>query len=91
MFPAPAFFVSAVISPLCLHLLNLIKSSFCRTAIVLGTAIPLGLFLVWNGVILGSISSLELGPDKMIDPLQQLRSSNGVFGVSSYLFENISR
>ncbi|KAK9273440.1 hypothetical protein L1049_018250 [Liquidambar formosana] len=51
-----------------------------RTAIVLGTAIPLVLFLVWNGVILGSIPNLETGTDKIVDPLQQLRSSNGIVG-----------
>jgi len=55
----------------------------CRTAIVLGTAIPLVLFLVWNGVILGSITNLEMGSSgKILDPLQQLQSSNGVVGVS---------
>ncbi|EXB54671.1 hypothetical protein L484_022533 [Morus notabilis] len=51
-----------------------------RTAIILGTAIPLLLFLVWTAVILGTITSLEIGSDKMIDPLQQLRSSNGAVG-----------
>ncbi|XP_061944343.1 uncharacterized protein LOC133668477 isoform X2 [Populus nigra] len=50
-----------------------------RTAIVLGTAIPLGLFLVWDGVILGSISTPEMA-DKIADPLQQLLSTNGVVG-----------
>lgn len=54
-----------------------------RTAIVLGTAIPLLLFLVWTAVILGTITSLEIGSDKMIDPLQELRSSNGAVGVRS--------
>ncbi|XP_061944351.1 uncharacterized protein LOC133668477 isoform X3 [Populus nigra] len=52
---------------------------FGRTAIVLGTAIPLGLFLVWDGVILGSISTPEMA-DKIADPLQQLLSTNGVVG-----------
>uniref|UniRef100_A0A803PY02 Tyrosine-specific transport protein n=1 Tax=Cannabis sativa TaxID=3483 RepID=A0A803PY02_CANSA len=51
-----------------------------RTAIILGTTIPLILFLVWNAVILGTITNLELGADKMIDPLQQLQSSNGAVG-----------
>ncbi|KAF8039652.1 hypothetical protein BT93_B2004 [Corymbia citriodora subsp. variegata] len=51
-----------------------------RTAIVLGTAIPLGLFLVWNAVILGTITSADVSSDNFIDPLQQLRSSNGVVG-----------
>ncbi|XP_027158294.1 uncharacterized protein LOC113759853 isoform X2 [Coffea eugenioides] len=52
----------------------------CRTAIVLGTAIPLALFLIWNAVILGTIPALEMGSDKIFDPLQQLRSTNGVVG-----------
>ncbi|CAL5354055.1 unnamed protein product [Camellia sinensis] len=51
-----------------------------RTAIVLGTAIPLALFVVWNAVILGSITSFEIGSDKIIDPLQQLQSANRVVG-----------
>lgn len=58
--------------------------SFSRTAIILGTAIPLGLFLVWNAVILGSIQDVEMAT-KVIDPLEQLRSTNGIVGVS-FLF-----
>ena len=46
--------------------------SICRTSIVLGTAIPLVLFLVWDAVILGSITSIGAGVDKIIDPLEQL-------------------
>ncbi|KAK2641048.1 hypothetical protein Ddye_022811 [Dipteronia dyeriana] len=57
-----------------------------RTAIVLGTAIPLGLFLVWNAVILGSITGHEMGSDQIIDPLQQLRSSSGLVGPIIELF-----
>jgi len=57
----------------------------CRTAIALGTAIPLLLFLVWNGVILGTITNLGPDAEKIIDPLQQLRSSNGLVGVSMFL------
>lgn len=66
----------------------IIRMSIFRAAIVLGTAIPLGLFLVWNGVILGSIPNSEMA-DKMIDPLQQLKSTNGVVGVS--LFRQIAK
>ncbi|KAH9741852.1 hypothetical protein KPL70_002772 [Citrus sinensis] len=51
-----------------------------RTAIVVGTSIPLGLFLVWNAVILGSISGLEMSSGQIVDPIQQLRSSNGAVG-----------
>ncbi|XVE79031.1 hypothetical protein DITRI_Ditri14bG0025300 [Diplodiscus trichospermus] len=75
---ALSFVYQNVVPVLCTNLEG--NMSKVRTAIVLGTAIPLGLFLVWNAVILGSISNLEMGSDKMIDPLQQLRSSNGVVG-----------
>lgn len=54
---------------------------FCRTAIVFGTAIPLVLFLIWNAVILGTITNLETGMDKITDPLQQLQTSNETIGV----------
>ncbi|KAL5766186.1 hypothetical protein ACOSP7_016803 [Xanthoceras sorbifolium] len=57
-----------------------------RTAIVLGTSIPLGLFLVWNAVILGSITGHEMSSDQIIDPLQQLRSSIGLVGPIIELF-----
>ncbi|KAL0294415.1 UNVERIFIED_CONTAM: Tyrosine-specific transport protein 2 [Sesamum calycinum] len=57
-----------------------------RTAIVLGTAIPLALFLVWNAVILGTITTPELGSNTLVDPLQQLRSTNGVVGPIVDLF-----
>ncbi|KAJ7964920.1 tyrosine-specific transport protein [Quillaja saponaria] len=53
-----------------------------RTAIVLGTGIPLVLFLVWNAVILGTISSLDM----VSDPLQQLLSANGKVGPIVQLF-----
>lgn len=53
-----------------------------RTAIVLGTAIPLGLFLVWNAVILGSFPDTGVAAERMIDPLQQLRSTSVTVGVS---------
>ncbi|KFK26399.1 hypothetical protein AALP_AA8G243600 [Arabis alpina] len=51
-----------------------------RTSIVLGTAIPLGLFLVWNAVILGSFPDTGVVAEKMTDPLQQLRSSSVIVG-----------
>lgn len=59
---------------------------FCRTAIVLGSAIPLALFLIWNAVILGTITSPEMGSNTFADPLQLLRSTNGVVGVSNPFF-----
>ncbi|XP_074574065.1 uncharacterized protein LOC141830557 [Curcuma longa] len=49
------------------------------TAIILGTAIPLLLFLIWNAVILGSIPDLSTS-GTLIDPLQQLRNDNGIVG-----------
>ncbi|KAK4753723.1 hypothetical protein SAY87_001827 [Trapa incisa] len=61
-----------------------------RTSIVLGTAIPLALFLVWNAVILGTITDIDMGSDKIIDPLQQLRSSNGAVGPIIEVFSLIA-
>ncbi|KAJ7550995.1 hypothetical protein O6H91_07G128600 [Diphasiastrum complanatum] len=49
-----------------------------RSAIVLGTAIPLVMFLVWDAVILGSISSYDASGQIASDPLVQLRSANGI-------------
>ncbi|KAJ0726586.1 putative amino acid/polyamine transporter 2 [Helianthus annuus] len=49
-----------------------------RSSIILGTAIPLGLFLIWNAVILGTIETT--GTDKIADPLQALQATNGVVG-----------
>lgn len=51
-----------------------------RTSIVLGTAIPLILFLIWDAVILGSIPDLQTSNGIVADPLQQLRSNNGIVG-----------
>ncbi|XP_010536150.1 PREDICTED: uncharacterized protein LOC104811210 [Tarenaya hassleriana] len=74
---ALSFVYQNVVPVLCTNLEG--DLSKVRTAIILGTAIPLGLFLVWNGVILGSIMDSAVG-EKMIDPLEQLRSSNGLVG-----------
>lgn len=51
-----------------------------RTAIVVGTAIPLVMFLVWDAVILGTISHFNVNGVHMVDPLLQLRSSSGMVG-----------
>lgn len=75
---ALSFVYQNVVPVLCTNLEG--DLSKVRTAIVLGTAIPLVLFLVWNAVILGTITDLGMSSDKMIDPLEQLRSSNGVVG-----------
>lgn len=39
-----------------------------QDAIILGTSIPLGLFLIWNVVFLRTISDNAMG----LDPIQQL-------------------
>ncbi|KAM5584790.1 hypothetical protein ABKV19_004248 [Rosa sericea] len=51
-----------------------------RTSIVLGTSIPLILFLVWDAVILGTITNVEMGTGKIMDPLQLLQSTNAAVG-----------
>lgn len=55
---------------------------YCRKAIVVGTAIPLALFLIWDAVILGTLPGLA-GDGTIIDPIEHLRSSNGTVGVSA--------
>ncbi|KAF3454093.1 hypothetical protein FNV43_RR04540 [Rhamnella rubrinervis] len=70
-----SFVYQNVVPVLCTNLEG--NLSKIRTAIVLGTAIPLVLFLVWNAVILGTISNPEMTSDKILDPLEELRSSNG--------------
>lgn len=75
---ALSFVYQNVVPVLCTNLEG--NLSKVRTAIVLGTAIPLGLFLVWNAVILGTISASETASGGTFDPLQQLRSINGVVG-----------
>lgn len=60
-----------------------------RTAVVLGTGIPLVLFLIWNAVILGTSSSLvdSAGAVQSIsDPLLRLRSASGIVGPTVELF-----
>ncbi|GAA0138269.1 hypothetical protein Leryth_004934 [Lithospermum erythrorhizon] len=73
---ALSFVYQNVVPVLCSNLEG--DLSKVRTAIFLGTAIPLALFLVWDAVILGSISTVATNSDTIIDPLQQLRSANGV-------------
>ncbi|KAK9673546.1 hypothetical protein RND81_12G174500 [Saponaria officinalis] len=75
---ALAFVYQNVVPVLCTNLEG--DLSKVRTAVILGTSIPLVLFLVWNGVILGTITNLDSDVGKIIDPLQQLRSSNGIVG-----------
>lgn len=50
----------------------------------MGSAIPLALFLVWNAVILGTIATTGMTSGALADPLQQLRATDGVVGVSNF-------
>nr|XP_043628497.1 tyrosine-specific transport protein-like [Erigeron canadensis] len=75
---ALSFVYQNVVPVLCTNLEG--DLSKIRTSIVLGTAIPLGLFLIWNAVILGTITSPKTGTDKIVDPLQALLATNGVVG-----------
>ncbi|XP_057515526.1 uncharacterized protein LOC130797061 [Amaranthus tricolor] len=81
---ALAFVYHNVVPVLCTNLEG--DMSKVRTAVVVGTAIPLALFLVWNGVILGTFPNLDSDVEKIVDPLQQLRSSNGVVGPIVEIF-----
>eukprot|EP00271_Cylindrocystis_brebissonii_P022855 TRINITY_DN8972_c0_g1_i1.p1 TRINITY_DN8972_c0_g1~~TRINITY_DN8972_c0_g1_i1.p1 ORF type:complete len:250 (+),score=43.42 TRINITY_DN8972_c0_g1_i1:22-750(+) len=60
-----------------------------RTAVLLGTALPLVMFLAWDAAILGTPSPLQ-SPDNVvtefIDPLLQLRSKSGVVAVTVEAF-----
>ncbi|XP_061344695.1 uncharacterized protein LOC133290604 isoform X1 [Gastrolobium bilobum] len=74
---ALSFVYQNVVPVLCTNLEGDLSKVFsCRTAIILGTGIPLSLFLIWDAVILGTISDNVMG----LDPLQQLRSTNGTVG-----------
>lgn len=75
---ALAFVYHNVVPVLCTNLEG--NLSKVRTAVVIGTAIPLLLFLIWNGVIIGTFTNLDSDGGKILDPLQQLTSSNGVVG-----------
>ncbi|BAF22460.1 Os07g0662800 [Oryza sativa Japonica Group] len=74
---ALSFVYQNVVPVLCTNLEG--DLSKVRKAIVVGTAIPLALFLIWDAVILGTLPGLA-GDGTIIDPLEQLRSSNGTVG-----------
>ncbi|KAF0907398.1 hypothetical protein E2562_015889 [Oryza meyeriana var. granulata] len=74
---ALSFVYQNVVPVLCTNLEG--DLSKVRKAIVVGTAIPLALFLIWDAVILGTIPGLA-GDGTIVDPLEQLRSSNGTVG-----------
>ncbi|KAK4275785.1 hypothetical protein QN277_018810 [Acacia crassicarpa] len=71
---ALSFVYQNVVPVLCTNLEG--DLSKVRSAVVIGTGIPLALFLVWNAVILGTIGNTDTG----VDALEQLRSSNGIIG-----------
>ncbi|KAK9053478.1 hypothetical protein SSX86_030112 [Deinandra increscens subsp. villosa] len=73
---ALSFVYQNVVPVLCTNLEG--DPSKIRSSIILGTAIPLGLFLIWNAVILGTIETT--GTDKIADPIQALQATNGVVG-----------
>ncbi|XXG50563.1 hypothetical protein AAC387_Pa02g4551 [Persea americana] len=75
---ALAFVYQNVVPVLCTNLEG--DLSKVRTAIIVGTAVPLALFLVWDAVILGTIPNLDMSGNKITDPLELLRSNNGIVG-----------
>ncbi|CAL5085281.1 unnamed protein product [Urochloa decumbens] len=74
---ALSFVYQNVVPVLCTNLEG--DLSKVRTAIIAGTAIPLALFLVWDGVILGTLPGIA-GNSNVSDPLELLRSNNGMVG-----------
>ncbi|XP_019460267.1 PREDICTED: uncharacterized protein LOC109359997 isoform X3 [Lupinus angustifolius] len=71
---ALSFVYQNVVPVLCTNLEG--DLSKVRSAIILGTGIPLVLFLIWNAVILGTVNDNVMG----LDPIQQLRSTNETVG-----------
>ncbi|XP_020579999.1 uncharacterized protein LOC110024399 isoform X3 [Phalaenopsis equestris] len=69
---------SNVVPVLCTNLEG--NLSKVRTAIVFGTAVPLALFLIWDAVLLGTLPNFEMNAENITDPLEQLRSNNGIVG-----------
>ncbi|CAL5222535.1 g4910 [Coccomyxa viridis] len=56
-----------------------------RTAIIGGLSIPLLMFIVWNGAILGSIDQAP-GSGQRVDPLSLLTQSSGPAGLLIQVF-----
>ncbi|XP_049931686.1 uncharacterized protein LOC116246216 isoform X6 [Nymphaea colorata] len=81
---ALAFVYQNVVPVLCTNLEG--NLSKVRIAIILGTAIPLVLFLIWDAVILGTVPNFDASNSGVLDPLQQLRSNNGLIGPVVELF-----
>ncbi|KAA8497193.1 Tyrosine-specific transport protein [Porphyridium purpureum] len=65
-----------------------------RYAIVLGTLLPLSMFIVWNAVILGTVSpdflSQFLVSGETLDPLALLRKSGDQVGIAVSVFSEIA-
>ena len=63
-----------------------------RTAVIAGSALPLLLFVLWNGIVLGSVpfdaaSAAAAIPDGApFDPLASLRAEGGAVGGTIALF-----
>ena len=52
-----------------------------KVAILAGSAIPLAMFLLWNGVVLGAVPyDAAIGVAGTFDPLETLRASGETFG-----------
>ncbi|KAI0498112.1 hypothetical protein KFK09_021353 [Dendrobium nobile] len=75
---ALSFVYQNVVPVLCTNLEG--NLSKVRSAIVFGTAVPLALFIIWDAVILGVLPNFEMNTANIIDPLEQLRSNNGMVG-----------
>ncbi|KAH0455115.1 hypothetical protein IEQ34_017039 [Dendrobium chrysotoxum] len=75
---ALSFVYQNVVPVLCTNLEG--NLSKVRSAIVFGTAVPLALFIIWDAVILGVLPNFEMNTANIIDPLEQLRSNNGIVG-----------
>uniref|UniRef100_A0A1D1XRZ4 Tyrosine-specific transport protein n=1 Tax=Anthurium amnicola TaxID=1678845 RepID=A0A1D1XRZ4_9ARAE len=73
-----SFVYQNVVPVLCTNLEG--NLSKIRTSIILGTAVPLILFIIWDAVILGTISNVEMNGNKIADPLEYLRSNSGIAG-----------
>lgn len=63
-----------------------------RRAILIGSAIPLVMFLIWNVVILGSTDPMVFSNAARFDPIEQLaaRESSGLLPASILLFSGLA-
>ncbi|MBD2457835.1 tyrosine transporter [Nostoc sp. FACHB-87] len=63
-----------------------------RQSIIVGSAIPLVMFLAWNAVILGSVSPETIHSTTIFDPIQVLRAGGGgeLLGVLVSIFSEFA-